>query len=920
MSATTAMATVGGGGGDCGVEVKMMAIGSGQVPAGDPCAATDLWVASVWYQSQSSGMTDKYVRSREALWANQANTIRQIETLSTDVQRLFEILREFNLNRARTTSHQLCREVRRGMGLERHWSRNPHLDPHLDQEASDSEDDSQMPRELDLIDSEEDDVSTHRRRRHPFPLYWRNPPPLQHPPPSTRMNRRCFPNKPATNSLPKSCDRSLHSYPYLSFAPACHQIRSRNPEPVSRDNKFKSAFVSSDENEEIRSRKKSYSASHGSNTDTYAFQKTEKNKEIACAPHGVPRPEVASASAFSCGSTSLPRAPPEAIRPLPSNRAPHPHPLLPACTTRATNVSIGSSVPFAPVPCDQTPDQQAGATSSHHVISAQSSKVASGDFCVQGAAGKSISSSRLPDLWQAETDFCKAFGGSASSESVCFNGRSSLFNSSMNLAPKGICIEKLGYGETNALEALAVEAAKRIERHLMDHGNGEHELNDNNNIGIEDVYTAGVQRSGQNSTVKVDPVQCSQNVRRNVTERSDHKFVGLGDKPVGTPVISLTQTNIANEDADLESDNHHERSRNHPSVELQQYFQEPQGDVNFSNTNDPLPFQSSQYDYQVLLMRSILAQENMTRAFNGEGHDLQFNKARTLSNATSWEEVNGNEVEGYQRALEIITTVPSNISGQYELEFREPLLDELNSNQKVANAQNNANSHILNCEGTLVLFKTASQNDIYLNGKRHGPSLLNLASLDLSNVGGDGLKKYNGFSRWISKELGKVDDSHMKSSSQSYWNFIKSERLDEYGLGMGESLVEAATAVINILGMLPCEGTDIIPNNERSHTCLLSGLFIGNVKVLVRLSFEIEGPKQVAMKLAVRSEDKAISDAIHGIMAVSDVEIDNLEPKLALWDAKALPAPFDALPVPFDGDTWKKLLSAFKTFDPGGLI
>eukprot|EP00262_Sarcandra_glabra_P007946 TRINITY_DN21096_c0_g1_i1.p1 TRINITY_DN21096_c0_g1~~TRINITY_DN21096_c0_g1_i1.p1 ORF type:complete len:888 (+),score=178.63 TRINITY_DN21096_c0_g1_i1:53-2716(+) len=93
------------------------------------------------------------------------------------------------------------------------------------------------------------------------------------------------------------------------------------------------------------------------------------------------------------------------------------------------------------------------------------------------------------------------------------------------------------------------------------------------------------------------------------------------------------------------------------------------------------------------------------------------------------------------------------------------------------------------------------------------------------------------------------------------------ERVDEYGLGVRESLAEAVNAVISILGMQPCEGTEAVPSNSRSHTCLLSGVYIGNVKVLVRLSFGIDGPKQVAMKLAVRSEDPAVSDAIHEIVA-----------------------------------------------------
>ncbi|KAF3341541.1 Coatomer subunit gamma-2 [Carex littledalei] len=107
------------------------------------------------------------------------------------------------------------------------------------------------------------------------------------------------------------------------------------------------------------------------------------------------------------------------------------------------------------------------------------------------------------------------------------------------------------------------------------------------------------------------------------------------------------------------------------------------------------------------------------------------------------------------------------------------------------------------------------------------------------------------------------------SNFRNAWESMdpESERVDEYGLGARESLAEAVNAVIAILGMLPCEGTEVVPNNSRSHTCLLSGVFIGNVKVLVRLSFGISGPKEVAMKLAVRSDDPDVSDNIHVIVA-----------------------------------------------------
>ncbi|KAL3651811.1 hypothetical protein CASFOL_004813 [Castilleja foliolosa] len=94
-----------------------------------------------------------------------------------------------------------------------------------------------------------------------------------------------------------------------------------------------------------------------------------------------------------------------------------------------------------------------------------------------------------------------------------------------------------------------------------------------------------------------------------------------------------------------------------------------------------------------------------------------------------------------------------------------------------------------------------------------------------------------------------------------------SERIDEYGLGPRESLTEAVNAVISLLGLQPCEGTEAVASNSRSHTCLLSGVYIGNVKVLVRLSLGIDGSKEVAMKLAVRSDDENVSDAIHEIVA-----------------------------------------------------
>ncbi|MBA0739093.1 hypothetical protein Gogos_012391 [Gossypium gossypioides] len=111
----------------------------------------------------------------------------------------------------------------------------------------------------------------------------------------------------------------------------------------------------------------------------------------------------------------------------------------------------------------------------------------------------------------------------------------------------------------------------------------------------------------------------------------------------------------------------------------------------------------------------------------------------------------------------------------------------------------------------------------------------------------------------------KVGVSNFRNAWESMG--VDFEHVDEYGLGPRDSLAEAVNAVINLLGMQPCEGTEVVPPNSRSHTCLLSGVYIGNVKVLVRLQFGLDGPKDVAMKLAVRSEEETVSDAIHEIVA-----------------------------------------------------
>ena len=101
------------------------------------------------------------------------------------------------------------------------------------------------------------------------------------------------------------------------------------------------------------------------------------------------------------------------------------------------------------------------------------------------------------------------------------------------------------------------------------------------------------------------------------------------------------------------------------------------------------------------------------------------------------------------------------------------------------------------------------------------------------------------------------------------WDEIaeENERMDDYGLGQRESLEEAVDAVTQILGMAPCESSEVVPPNARSHAVLLAGTYVGDVQALVRMNLGIDAAQNVAMKLTARSADPSVSDLIHQIIA-----------------------------------------------------
>lgn len=91
------------------------------------------------------------------------------------------------------------------------------------------------------------------------------------------------------------------------------------------------------------------------------------------------------------------------------------------------------------------------------------------------------------------------------------------------------------------------------------------------------------------------------------------------------------------------------------------------------------------------------------------------------------------------------------------------------------------------------------------------------------------------------------------------------EVLEKFALQF-KKLSEAVTAVIDFLGMQPCDNTGTVTDTSvknKSHTLHLSGMFVGNVTVLVRAQLQLDDAVGgVVLKIAVRSESKDISTLV----------------------------------------------------------
>jgi coatomer protein complex subunit gamma len=82
-------------------------------------------------------------------------------------------------------------------------------------------------------------------------------------------------------------------------------------------------------------------------------------------------------------------------------------------------------------------------------------------------------------------------------------------------------------------------------------------------------------------------------------------------------------------------------------------------------------------------------------------------------------------------------------------------------------------------------------------------------------------------------------------------------RLEKY-----KSIADAVTAIIETLGMDPCEGSNAVSDAARQHRLFLSGTLCGDQAALVRADLRAGSTAAVEMKLGIRAQSSAVSEAI----------------------------------------------------------
>ncbi|PPS07499.1 hypothetical protein GOBAR_AA13150 [Gossypium barbadense] len=134
-----------------------------------------------------------------------------------------------------------------------------------------------------------------------------------------------------------------------------------------------------------------------------------------------------------------------------------------------------------------------------------------------------------------------------------------------------------------------------------------------------------------------------------------------------------------------------------------------------------------------------------------------------LSTESNW------QIPSADNALELPKWLMDS-SSNFELPYDTRFFEQKTHDFQLPNALEEITSHdVLKDDDSDSVMKTYPENDIYLDGNVSYAFSLKKSLLN----GEENLKKVDSFSRWITKELGEVDDLQMQSSSGLAWSTVE---------------------------------------------------------------------------------------------------------------------------------------------------
>lgn len=113
--------------------------------------------------------------------------------------------------------------------------------------------------------------------------------------------------------------------------------------------------------------------------------------------------------------------------------------------------------------------------------------------------------------------------------------------------------------------------------------------------------------------------------------------------------------------------------------------------------------------------------------------------------------------------------------------------------------------------------------------------------------------------------------AELPSSFKSAWEALgpDNEVADSFVLEQHDNVAASVAAVIELLGMAPCEGSEQTNNRARGHALLMSGVFMPSIQVLLHARFSLSADG-VALELVIRSEDAGVSELLANSISGSE--------------------------------------------------